>query len=419
MAKLCINCGRKFSFYESSLELVYSKVRFCENCKAEAGELLRDIKVAEDVNKFPQIREKFERELAESSYEEEVKGYIRNEFNSIADNHSNTKHGDVKYFVGSFEESYDIISEVGKRLADVTYTPKIVNFGNAKTTTFVFDKYFVRNGAFVSLTVNLTSCRETSAITVISSGGGDDALQMNWGTEKALVKEFWDGIFGSHAEYMNGEISEEDFNRRMNNLNQQRIGILGGTFDPVHMGHKVLGEAAIKEANLRMLIVMPARIQPFKQGKRVTEDYHRKVMAELTFEDMKDVIVSDYELNNTVISYTYDTLAYLKKIYPDDTLYFIMGTDSFLDVEDWYKGVDLLKNFSFAVSVRPGYREAELHDKIEEFRLKYNTEVIKIHTQMPDVSSTEIRRKIAMGDSVSHLLSEDVERYIKKHGLYK
>ena len=144
-----------------------------------------------------------------------------------------------------------------------------------------------------------------------------------------------------------------------------RIGILGGTFDPVHIGHISLGTAAISEANLEKLIVMPAYIQPFKQGKRVTDDEHRLAMTRLAFENVTKSEISTLEIDRMRISYTFDTLSELKKQYPDKELFFITGTDSFMQVHSWYKGVELLKNFSFIVSSRPGYMEDELNEKIK------------------------------------------------------
>ena len=197
------------------------------------------------------------------------------------------------------------------------------------------------------------------------------------------------------------------------------IGILGGTFDPIHLGHKALGVSAIKEVGLDKLIVMPARIQPFKMGKKVTDGTHRIAMAKLAFEDIANVEVSDYEINNSEISYTYDTFTHLKSIYPKDKLYFILGTDSFLQLEKWYKGIDLLKASNFAVSVRPGYKEEELEVQIDHYRREYGTNVHKIYAKMPDVSSTEVRKRLQEGNDTLDLLPETVERYIRENGLYR
>ena len=198
-----------------------------------------------------------------------------------------------------------------------------------------------------------------------------------------------------------------------------RIGILGGTFDPVHMAHVALGRAAVTEAGLSKLIVMPAYIQPFKQGKRVTDDEHRLAMARLAFEDIENAEISTFETDRMRVSYTYDTLTELKKSYPENELFFITGADSFVFVDTWYKGIDLLQNFSFIVSVRPGCRETELNAKILEYKEKYGTNIIKLTSAMPDISSSMIREKYKEGESVTGLIPEKVERYIAEHGLYQ
>ena len=197
-----------------------------------------------------------------------------------------------------------------------------------------------------------------------------------------------------------------------------KIGVLGGTFDPIHNGHVALGLAAMEEVELDKLIVMPAHIQPFKQHKKIAQDEHRLAMARLAFEGREGVEVSDYELAKGDISYSYDTMAYLKSIYPYDDLYFVMGTDSFLKVDRWYKGESLLEEFSFIVSSRPGYPEKILDYKIRFLIEDYGTEIIRLRTKMPEISSTEIREAALFGESISHLVPKAVEDYIYANGLY-
>lgn len=197
------------------------------------------------------------------------------------------------------------------------------------------------------------------------------------------------------------------------------IGILGGTFDPVHNGHVSLGKAALEQGQLMKLIVMPAKVQPFKLDTKTADSQHRLEMAKLAFSDLPLVEVSDYEIENTNISYTYDTLQHLREEYPGAELAFITGTDAFIEIDAWYKGIDLLESFSFLVSVRPGYREAELEEKIQEYRKCYGTRVEKLLMPMPDVSSTDVRNLCKNDDSITEKVPEQVERYIHEHGLYQ
>ena len=164
---------------------------------------------------------------------------------------------------------------------------------------------------------------------------------------------------------------------------------------------------------------MPAYIQPFKQGKRVTDDEHRLAMANLAFKDIPKTEISTLEIDRMRISYTFDTMSELKKQYPGKELFFITGTDAFMQIDSWYKGVDLLENFSFIVSARPGYYEDELNETIKTYQRLYNTQVIKLVAKMPDISSTDIREAYRNGESISSLVPEAVERYIKDNGLYE
>ena len=199
----------------------------------------------------------------------------------------------------------------------------------------------------------------------------------------------------------------------------ERIGVLGGSFDPVHNAHVALGEAALKEAGLRKLIVMPARIQPFKQNKKAAAKRCRLEMTKLAFQGRENVEVSDYELSRDGVSYTVKTLEYLRGLYPDDEIFFICGTDSFLEIESWHMGREILADFSLAVSVRPGYREDELTRKIEEYEKKYGTNVVRIKAEMPPISSTMVRNRLAEGESVRGLVPDEVEEYVSAHGLYR
>ncbi len=162
---------------------------------------------------------------------------------------------------------------------------------------------------------------------------------------------------------------------------------------------------------------MPARIQPFKFGKKIAEDHHRKAMVEMAFNYNEKIEVSDYELKQPGISYTINTLEYLRELYPDKDICFICGTDSF-EMEKWHMGEAILKNFYLAVSVRPGYRQEELLSKISEYE-KYSANIIKINAPMPPISSTAVRDRIREGREITGLVPGDVERYIIKNGLYR
>ena len=143
----------------------------------------------------------------------------------------------------------------------------------------------------------------------------------------------------------------------------KRIGILGGTFDPVHYGHIALAEDAVREANLDEVVMIPARIQPFKQDREYASGEDRFNMLALAAGKNDHVTVSRYELEQEGVSYTYLTLRHMQEFYGEDTrLFFITGTDSFLKIDTWRNAPELLTKYSYIIGTRPGYRQDEYRE---------------------------------------------------------
>lgn len=198
-----------------------------------------------------------------------------------------------------------------------------------------------------------------------------------------------------------------------------KIGIFGGTFDPVHLGHVSLAEDACEQAGLKEVIMVPARIQPFKQDKHTASGNDRLRMLALEAEWNDRITVSSYELDNEGVSYTYLTLRAMQERHPNDELYFICGADSLLKIHTWMNADELLTSYSYIIGARPGYKEREVQEQIQRLHETYGTNIILINNKQMDISSTEIRDRLAAGQSVSDLVSPKVERYIKEHELYR
>jgi nicotinate-nucleotide adenylyltransferase len=199
----------------------------------------------------------------------------------------------------------------------------------------------------------------------------------------------------------------------------KKIGVLGGTFDPVHLGHINLALDAAREAGLEKVILVPAKLQPFKLDKKVTQVEDRMNMLELVAEDNPCIEVSDYEMKSESVSYTYLTLREMQRRYGDKaSIYFITGTDTMLKIHTWTNADEILSSYSFIVGTRPGYREDELDAAIARLKAKYGCEIIKLHNREFDISATNIRECIMNEESISHLVPQKIERYIKKNGLY-
>ena len=198
-----------------------------------------------------------------------------------------------------------------------------------------------------------------------------------------------------------------------------RIGVMGGTFDPVHYGHLVAAEVARAEFGLSKVIFMPTGRPPHKQSQILTDAEHRYNMTVLATSSNPGFEVSRMEVDKVGITYTFDTITELKRIYGvDSDIFFITGADAMLELLTWFRIQDLLVLCRFIAVTRPGFDKENLEQKIEEISSKYHGEIICIEVPLLAISSTDIRNRLRSGKPIKYLLPEAVEKYIGEKGLY-
>lgn len=198
----------------------------------------------------------------------------------------------------------------------------------------------------------------------------------------------------------------------------KKIGILGGTFDPVHRGHLAIAQAAARKLNLDYVYLMPANVSPFKVGRNTSSNKDRLSMLRLATKGCDFCRVSTIETDKGQISYTYETISKIKKEHPEKEIVFIVGADNLLSIEKWYKGKELLKSCSLAVGVRPGYDMTEVNRQIEHLTEVYGTRIDILDNIQLCISSTDIKERVRAGHRIEYLVTPEVERYIYAHGLY-
>lgn len=209
-----------------------------------------------------------------------------------------------------------------------------------------------------------------------------------------------------------------------------RFGILGGTLDPIHVGHIEAARAARQALGLTEVVVMPSRVPPHRQRGPSASPYHRFAMAALAVSDLDGVSVSDNELSAEGPSYTALTLERLATHGLDRLqLFFITGADAFAEIETWYRYPEVLDLAHFVVISRPGVPVASLAGRLPALRARLRPAarpadgpetpaVFLVDAPTPDVSSTDIRRRLRAGQSITGLVPRQVETHILRHGLY-
>ncbi len=198
-----------------------------------------------------------------------------------------------------------------------------------------------------------------------------------------------------------------------------KIGIMGGSFDPIHIGHMNIAEEAAARLGLDEVLFIPANKSYNKDPNENMSSDKRLYLTELAVEDDPLFKASDIEIKRGGTTYTVDTLEELKGLYGDDTeLVFLLGADSMLAVDKWREPEKLFKLCRFAVVSRPGCSDGELEKEIKRIEKKYNSEIYRMNTPGLDVSSTDIRNRIAGGEGFRYMLPAKVWKAITDNDLY-
>jgi len=199
-----------------------------------------------------------------------------------------------------------------------------------------------------------------------------------------------------------------------------KIGIFGGTFNPIHKGHEITAINFYNKLNLNKLIVIPSNIPPHKQiDSKITAE-QRFEMCGICFDKYKNynICISDFELKKNSISYTYDTVMEIRKIYINEQIYFLIGSDMFLYFENWYKYQELLKLCVFVVAFRNNRDKQEVL-KFREKLIKMGAEIELLENEPFEISSTELRKYIKNNNfNLEKYISAEVLNYIKERNLY-
>jgi nicotinate-nucleotide adenylyltransferase len=212
-----------------------------------------------------------------------------------------------------------------------------------------------------------------------------------------------------------------------------RLGILGGTFDPIHLGHLRLAEEVAEELKLERVYLVPAAFPPHKEVRPVTPFSQRVAMARLAARESPFLDVHDLEGRREGFSYSIETLKQFHNLFgPDLKLFFILGMDAFLEIETWREYQDLFNYAHFVVIQRPGFPSRKLEPFLNSLGLGFErtsernvflgasgNKVVYMEATLMAISSTGIREKVAAGKSIRFLVPEGVRSYIVENRLYE
>lgn len=196
----------------------------------------------------------------------------------------------------------------------------------------------------------------------------------------------------------------------------KKIGILGGTFNPIHLAHLYIAYEAKSQLNLDKVIFIPAGSPPHKKNQHIVEASLRYRMVYEAIKNYEDFEISNYEIYKKGYSYTFETLRNFKD--KDNELYFITGADCLMDIEKWKNPEEIFKLSKLVVFNRPGYNKDELETQKIKIEDKFNTRITFLDIIDLEISSSMVRKRISEGKRVDFFLSREVLNFIKENNIY-
>lgn len=203
------------------------------------------------------------------------------------------------------------------------------------------------------------------------------------------------------------------------NTASMKVGLMGGTFDPIHMGHLVTAEEARQQFDLDYVVFVPTGTPPHKEKAKISLPEHRQLMTSLAVMSNPHFYVSTFEINAEGQTYTIDTVRHFsgsEKEGPE--VFFITGADAILEIFSWKDYEELLRLCTFIAVSRPGYSLDRFRETMDRECPEIKNKVHLLEIPALAISSTYIRDRVALGKTIKYLTPEPVEQYIKKHGLY-
>ena len=190
----------------------------------------------------------------------------------------------------------------------------------------------------------------------------------------------------------------------------RKIGIFGGSFNPIHVGHALIASYVVENSELDSLWLMVSPQNPLKEGKGMMSDYHRLRMSELVSRRLQNVITSAFEFDLPKPSYTIDTLNALQEKFPDDEFYLVIGADNWCLFDKWKAGDEIIEKYHILIYPRRGY-EINIPEQ-------YSSKVSIVEAPLIEISSTQIRERLSQMKDITFYVPEDVEKYIVMNKLY-
>lgn len=201
-----------------------------------------------------------------------------------------------------------------------------------------------------------------------------------------------------------------------------KLGVLGGSFDPIHLGHLILAEQMREHFALERVLFVPAKVPPHKRCVRLASPEDRLEMVRLAISGHPQFEVSDIEIHREGPSYTIDTIRALRKEHgPSAELYFIVGSDTVRELPSWHRVNELVRECRFLIGARPGHegRPREALAEILTGSELADVERRTLRIRLIEISATDIRKRIHAGQSIRYLVPQAVEQYIREHNLYR